>query len=250
MSSRPTPPCCGTRGPSCAGCPTGGAYSGVLARVCLALAGLGLLATLGLPSAAARRGAIAFGFLLTLAATTLELWLAYNPYWLNARDLAVCLASGPLQEGIGSNLNYGMHLGSRLLQGEGLTFGPGWVPWERTPGYGFFGALAGLVAGYRTDLLTIGLYSIRLHLLVLAAANAAFVSAAARVMRPAVALAAALVVAFMPNQLANTQADSVMVPVYLLSAAALCHWLARVREGSPARLVTTCSSTALSHCGS
>ena len=111
----------------------------------------------------------AFVLFLTLAATSVELWVEHNPYWYRARDLRVMLASGPVQEGIGANLNYGMYLGSRLLQGEGLTFGPGWVPWERMPGYGFFGALAGVAAGFKTDIFTIGLVSIELHLLLLRA---------------------------------------------------------------------------------
>jgi hypothetical protein len=37
----------------------------------------------------------------------------------------------------------------------------------------------------------------------------------------------------MPNQLANTQADSIMVPIYLLTAAALCVYLERERTGAP-----------------
>jgi hypothetical protein len=36
----------------------------------------------------------------------------------------------------------------------------------------------------------------------------------------------------MPNQLANTQVDSIMVPVYLLSAGALCRYLDRSRDGA------------------
>jgi hypothetical protein len=52
-------------------------------------------------------------------------------------------------------------------------------------------------------------------------------------MHPGVAVAAALVVAFMPNQLANTQADSIMVSIYLLTAAALCLYLERERRGWP-----------------
>jgi len=207
-------------------------YFGLLARACLWLGAAGLLASFALPDRLARPGGTALAFTLTLAAATLELWLAYNPYWNRARDLRVMLASGPVQEGVGANLNYGMHLGSRLLRGEGITFGPGWVPWERTPGYAFLGALAGILAGYRTDIFTIGVYLVMLHVAALAIANGIFVAAASRVMRPAAALAVALVVAFMPNQLANTQADSIMVPVYLLSAAALCRYLDRRREGA------------------
>jgi hypothetical protein len=207
-------------------------YYGILARTCLGLAWLGTIATFFIPQSKATGAAAAFTFLLALAATSVELWVAYNPYWAHARDLRVELASGPLQEGIGANLNYGMYLGSRLLRGEGLTFGPGWVPWERMPGYGLFGALAGLVAGFRTDLFTIALTSIKLHLLLFAAASAAFVAAASRVMRPGVAVGVAALVCFMPNQLANTQADSIMVSVYLLTAAALCRYLDRERGGA------------------
>ena len=207
-------------------------YYGLLGRACLGLALVGLVAAFLLPARLARPMAAAFALVLTLAAASLELWLVYNPYWHQSRDIRVMLASGPVQEGVGANLNYGMYLGSRLLQGEGVTFGPGWVPWERTPGYAFFGALAGLLAGYRTDIFTIGVYSVMLHVLCLAAANGVFVAAASRVMRPAAALAVALVIAFMPNQLANTQVDSIMVPVYLLSAAALCRYLDRGRQGA------------------
>ena len=88
------------------------------------------------------------------------------------------------------------------------------------------------LAGFKTDIFTIGLASIKLHLLFFALANAAFVAAAARVMRPGVAVAAAALVCFMPNQLANTQADSIMVSVYLLTAAALCLYLDRERDGA------------------
>jgi hypothetical protein len=209
-------------------------YGGVLARACLWLAGLGTLGAFWASSRGASWGRAAFVLCLTLAATSLELWVEHNPYWYRARDVRVMLASGPVQYGVGANLNYGMYLGSRLLQGEGVTFGPGWVPWERMPGYGFFGALAGLVAGFKTDLFTIGLASIKLHLLLFALANTAFAAAAARVMRPGLAVTAALLVAFMPNQLANTQADSIMVAVYLLTAAALCLYLDREqRQGAP-----------------
>jgi hypothetical protein len=209
-------------------------YNGLLPRACVWLAALGTLCSFwAVSSRSAPWVRAAFVLSLTLAVTSLELWLEHNPYWYRARDLRVMLASGPVQYGVGANLNYGMHLGSRLLQGEGLTFGPGWVPWERTPGYGLFGALAGLVAGYRTDIFTIGLVSVQLHLLFFALANAAFVTAAARVMRPGAAVLAAVLVIFMPNQLANTQADSIMVPIYLLTAAALSSYLERERRGAP-----------------
>ncbi len=207
-------------------------YYGILARACVGLAWLGTIAAFFVPRSKAPRVAAAFTFFLSLAAACVELWVVHNPYWHQARDLRVLLASGPVQEGVGANLNYGMYLGSRLLQGEGLTFGPGWVPWERMPGYGFFGALAGLVAGFKTDIFSIGLASIKLHLLFFAAASAAFVAAATRVMRPGVAVGVAALVCFMPNQLANTQADSIMVSVYLLTAAALCLYLDRERAGA------------------
>jgi hypothetical protein len=208
-------------------------YYGLLGRACLGLGLVGLLAAFLLPARLARPMGAAFALALTLAAATLELWLVHNPYWQQSRDLRVMLASGPVQESVGANLNYGMYLGSRLLRGEGITFGPGWVPWERTPGYAFIGALAGLLAGYRTDIFTIGLNLVMLHVLCLAVANSVFVAAASRLMRPAAALAVALVIAFMPNQLANTQVDSIMVPVYLLSAAGLCRYVDRGRGGVP-----------------
>jgi hypothetical protein len=208
------------------------AYHGLLARACLWLAVLGVAVATQLPRNGRSWLVASFVFALTLAASVLTLYVVHNPYWYRARDLRVLLASGPLQDGVGANLNYGMYLGSRLLAGEGLTFGPRWVPWERMPGYGFFGALAGLVSGFSTDLFTIGLASIKLHVLFFAAANAGYAAAALRVMRPWAALATASVVCFMPNQLANTQADSIMVPTYLLTAAGLCLYLERERTDS------------------
>ena len=205
-------------------------YSEVLARALVIMAGLGVITTLLVPVAVARRLAPIFALFLTLAVATLELWLVYNPYW--SRDLQVALASGPLQEGVGANLNYGMHLGSRLLRGEGLTFGPGWVPWERMPGYGLLNALGGLLAGFKTDLLTIGVSTIKLHVLLLSVANALFVAAASRLMRPGAAVAVAAVICFLPNQLSYTQVDSIIVSVYLLSAAALCAFLDQSRDGT------------------
>jgi hypothetical protein len=207
-------------------------YYGLLGRFLLGLALAGLLAASLLPARMARPMVALFALALTLAVATLELWLAHNPFWYKSRDLRILLASGPVQESVGANLNYGMYLGSRLLQGEGITFAPSRVPWERTPGYAFFGALAGLLAGYRTDIFTIGVHLVMLHVVCLAVANGVFVAAASTMMRPAAALAVAIAIAFMPNQLANTQVDSIMVPVYLLSAAALCRYLDRCRNGA------------------
>jgi hypothetical protein len=72
------------------------------------------------------------------------------------------------------------------------------------PGYGLFNALAGVVAGFKSDLLTIGLSTIKLHVLLFALANAFFVANARRVLHPGIVLAAAALVAFLPNQLALT----------------------------------------------
>ena len=193
----------------------------------------------------------AFVLFLTLAATSLELWLVHNPYWYRARDLRVMLASGPVQDGVGANLNYGMYLGSRLLQGEGVTFGPGWVPWERMPGYGFFGALAGLVAGYKTDIFTIGLVSIELHLLLPRAGERGLRrgggagDAAGRRGRGGHAR-------HLHAQPAREHAGRLDHGrrCYLLTAAALCLYLDRERKGCGRRSATTCSSTCRSRCGS
>jgi len=205
-------------------------YRGVLARVCLLLALLGVVSSLGVSRVVIRVLAPAFLFSLTLAVAVLELWVIYSPYWSTDFRVAV-LTSGAIQETVGGNLNYGMYLGSRLLEGKGLTFWAGWVPWERMPGYGLFNALAGIVAGFKTDLLSIGLAALKLHLLLFAGANAFFVACASRVMRPGVAVAAGSIAALLPNQLANPQADSIMVPIYLLIAGALCLFLDQSRGG-------------------
>jgi hypothetical protein len=209
-------------------------YRGVLARACLLLGCLGVVSSLGVRTGTVRVLAPTFLFFLTLAVVVLELWVIYSPYW--SADLRVTvLTSGVIQEPIGANLNYGMHLGSRLLEGKGLTFGPGWVPWERMPGYGLFNALAGVVAGFKSDLLSVGLSALKLHLLLFAGANAFFGAAAGRVMRPGVAVATATIVAFLPNQLAYTQVDSIMVSIYLLLGGALCLFLDQSRGGATPR---------------
>jgi hypothetical protein len=205
-------------------------YRGVLARVCLLLGCLGVVSSLGVGKGSVRVLAPAFIFSFTLAVALLELWVIYSPYW--SADLRVgVLTSGAIQETVGGNLNYGMYLGSRLLEGKGLTLWSGWVPWERMPGYGLFNALAGVVAGFKSDLVSVGLSALKLHLLLFAVAPAFFVAATGRVMRPGVAVAAAMIAALLPNQLAFTQVDSIMVSIYFLIGGALCLFLDQSRGG-------------------
>ena len=59
-------------------------YNGILARACLWLAGLGTLAAFLVRRARSSWARAAFVLFLTLAATSLELWVVHNPYWYRA----------------------------------------------------------------------------------------------------------------------------------------------------------------------
>ena len=146
------------------------------------------------------------------------------------RDLRTHLAAGPLQECAACNLAYGLNMGSNLLQGHGPVAVPGDAPWERMPGYGFFCALAGLLAG-SSALLPIAINTIFLQLLLTALAAALFGAAASRIMSPLAAALAVSIFVLAPPAIWHTLVEGLMPAIALLILAAGCRYLERRRAG-------------------
>jgi hypothetical protein len=168
---------------------------------------------------------------LTLAATSVELWVEHNPYWYRARDLRVMLASGPVQEGVGSNLNYGCTWARGCSRAKGSPSGRA----------GCRGSACRIRLVRRARRSSRRVEDGHLHDRArLDRAAPALLRAGERRLRDGGGASHAtgsrgrdrVLVIFMPNQLANTQADSIMVPCYLLTAAALCLYLDRERQGA------------------
>jgi len=158
----------------------------------------------------------------------LDLAVLYSPY--SGHDLRSYYASGPLQEGPGSNLNGAIYEASRLLTGRGFTVADGLVSWAKMPGYGLFAAIAGLLLGHET-LLQLAINTVLLQVLVYAVAVGVFAWAALKLWPPAVVWAVSLLVAMLPKQLGYTQVDSVIAPIALLLLAVVCLRLRTCDDG-------------------
>jgi len=164
----------------------------------------------------------------------LDLAILFSPY--GTHDLRLFYAAGPLQETPGSNLNVGLWQGFRMLQGDGLTFAAGAVPWSRMPGYGLFCALAGALFGHRS-LLDLAIGVVLLQLLFYTVAVAGLVWAAGLLWPPHAVFTVGLLVALLPKQLGSTQGDSIIAPIALLLTAALCLCLKPSRDDVPVGLM-------------
>lgn len=187
-----------------------------------------LIAAFVVPSSILRKlNPILLG-LVCFALCILDLAIIFSPY--GSHDLRLFYANGPLQEPAGTNLNVGLWQGFRFLQGEGLTFSRGAVPWERMPGYGLFCALAGALFGHGT-LLEIATATIVLQVLFYSVALGLFAWAAGLLWSPPAVWTVGLLIALLPKQLGYTQVDSVVAPIALLVMASLCVRLAALRNG-------------------
>jgi hypothetical protein len=192
-----------------------------------------VIASFVVPSGMLRRMNPVLIGLICLAFCLLDLAILFSPY--GAGDLRLFYAAGPLQDPPGSNLNVGPWQGFRLLQGDGLTHASGIVPWSRMPGYGVFCALAGLLFGHST-ILDLAMAAVLLQVLFYAVAVGCFVWASGLLWPPRAVFTLGLLIAFLPKQLAFTQADSVIAPIALLLMAALCLWIRAWQDGRPVRM--------------
>src|SRR5262245_832405 len=160
----------------------------------------------------------------------LDLASLYSPF--TARDLRAFYASGPLQEGAGSNLNGAIWEAARLLDGRGFTVADGLVSWAKMPGYGLFAAAAGLMFGHRS-LVDLAIATTFLQVLFYSCSLGFFAWAAGRLWRPPVVWTVGLLIAMLPKQLGYTQVDSVIAPIALLILGALCIRLHAHQQARP-----------------
>jgi hypothetical protein len=170
---------------------------------------------------------VLLGF-ICLAFCLLDLAIVFSPY--GAHDLRLFYAAGALQEPAGTNLNIGPWQGFRLLQGQGLTYSAGAVPWSRMPGYGLFCALAGMLFG-RTTILDLTMATVLLQVLFYAVALGCFAWAAGLLWPPQAVFTLGLLMAFLPKLLGYTQVDAIIAPIALLVMTSLCLWIKASREG-------------------
>ncbi|HMF98235.1 MAG TPA: hypothetical protein VKE96_28240 [Vicinamibacterales bacterium] len=163
----------------------------------------------------------------------LELGTTFSPYW--SRDLRSVYAIELESSGATGNLTGGLYVGARLADGLGITVPPGIVEWHRMPGYGIFCAIAALI-GRSRDVIDIAVVVIGLQALLYSVAVGVLVAAAQPVFGITVAWLLGVLLVLMPKQIAQTQADSLVVPIAILGLAALLHVCAADRGNGSAPL--------------
>jgi hypothetical protein len=131
--------------------------------------------------------------------------------------------------GATGNLTGGLYVGARIADGLGITVPPGVVEWHRMPGYGMFCALAAVLGGTR-DVIDIAILVILFQAFLYSAAVGVLVASAQPVFGVAVAWLLGVLLTLMPKQVAQTQPDSLVVPIAILGLAALLHLYAAQRE--------------------
>src|SRR5262249_3295540 len=160
----------------------------------------------------------------------LELGTTFSPYW--SRDLRSVYAIELESSGATRNLTRGLYPGGRIAAGLGLPVPPGIVEWHRMPGYGIFCAIAAIL-GRTRDVIEIAVVVVGLQAFLYSVAVGALVAAAQPVLGVAVAWLIGVLLVLMPKQIAQTQADSLVVPIAILGLAALLHvFAAGSRDGS------------------
>jgi len=147
----------------------------------------------------------------------------FNPE--TQRDLRVVFASGTLRDFAGANLNYGLHMASNILQGNGPLI-KNMPPWHRMPGYGFLIALA----GNASNLLSMAMNAIFLQVLVNVGALVFFFWSALRIMPIIVAGFVTSMIACLPSQMYYLQIESIMPGIVLFCAATACLYIAYYRQ--------------------
>src|SRR5262245_11118774 len=160
----------------------------------------------------------------------LELGTTFSPYW--SRDLRSVYAIELESSGATGNLTGGLYVGARIAEGLGITVPPGVVEWHRMPGYGLFCAIAAGV-GRTRDVIDIAIVVVALQALLYSVAVGVLVASAQPVFGVTIAWLIGVLLVLMPKQVAQTQADSLVVPIAILGLAALLYVSAA--EGDTAR---------------
>jgi hypothetical protein len=194
-------------------------YSIIVPRSVLPFCIFTAVAAFFVPTSMLRRIGPPLLALICFAFCLLDLMVLYSPY--GGGDLQSFYVAGPLQEPAGNNLNEGVWLAWRFLQGQGLTIPPGVVPWERMPGYGLFCVVAGLLFGHGS-LLELTVATVLLQIILYCVAVGVFSAAAMLLWSPAAVWSLSMLLALLPKQLGFAQVDSIIAPIAILLLAALC----------------------------
>ena len=174
---------------------------------------------------------VALGCAIAISQASLfVLLLVAGPEW--AADMRLLIAAGTLLEPPESNLNYGMHMAHSVLSGAG-PLANGAPPWNRMPGYGILLALA----GPGSDLLTIGVRSLGIHIGVLALGLGLLVPALARLVPLPVAAVAGIAIAVAPTTPWYTYIETMMPGIACIVLAAGCHFAAEWEKRGSAPLI-------------
>jgi hypothetical protein len=168
--------------------------------------------------------------LAIIQASLFVLLLVAGPEW--AADIRLMIAAGTLLEPPGSNLNYGMHMAHSVLSGAGPLVN-GAPPWNRMPGYGILLALA----GPGSDLLTIGVRSLAIHIGVLALGLGLLVPALARLVPLPMAAVAGIAIAVAPATPWYTFIETMMPGIACIVLAAGCYFAAEWEKRGSAPLI-------------
>ncbi len=196
-----------------------------------ALALIACIGTLGYLSLGKRREAIygsIYFFVLPIAIHFCLLSFAFSPE--RTRDLRLHFASGSLQEFPGSNLNYGLHMASNVLQGKGPLIN-NMPPWCRMPGYGCILALSGSGA----DLLQMSMNSVSLQIILFGMSLSFFFWSALRIMSPFAASVSSSAVSILPFNFSYIQIESLMPAVVLFCCAATCLFIEKYQSQKTAQ---------------
>jgi hypothetical protein len=168
---------------------------------------------------------------MCLSICILELGTLFSPYW--SADIRPLYGAEQLSAaGSAGNLMTGLAEGARLIQHQGQTLAPGMVAWHRMPGYGWFCALAALIAR-STDVVEIAMVTIILQAVFYSIAVGVFVRIAQPVLGVRVSSLLAVLFILLPKQLHYTQVDSIAAPLSLLVLSTLLCCLENVTRGEP-----------------
>lgn len=169
-----------------------------------------------------------FSFLIVFSSELLSLWASFSPMF--ARDLRAYYGSGTVQEGAGSNLNYGLYMAIHIIQGHGPVYSTGYPPWERMPGYGFILSVFPLFMHKPTDLLNLAINTIFFQIFLYALAAGYFAWAASKIIPVWVVAATIVAITFLNIIPYETQIEGIMPAVVLFIAGNNCLFLKKSQE--------------------
>lgn len=181
---------------------------------------LGLVVFCILISCSSKRSWLAFITISLLfgAYQLLALLMKFNPE--TYEDLRVYYSSGILQEGLLSNLRYGLSMADSLLQGDGLLV-YGIPPWHRMPGYGLLLALT----SNASSLITSALNGVLLQIFLTSATVGLFYICCKKITAHWVTLLLICFFIAMPYFFYYHQIESIMPAIVFINLSAACLYI-------------------------